>query len=433
MKLLGYNLLFPVAFILYLPIFVFRLLRRGGVSSCFLERFGIYSRERREACRAVADPVWVHAVSVGEVVAALTFLRRWQERDPERRFVLSTTTTTGHAVAEKKLPDGIPLIYCPLDFWPFVASALNLIRPSMLVIFEVEVWPNLVLLARRRNIPVVLVNGRMSDRSADGYSRHRWFFGSVFESFSSICVQSDQDAERVRRVVGDRVPVAACNTMKFDQIPDAAGADKEGVLNDTFGPDPRRIWIAGSTHSGEEALVADTFTELKQEFPDLKLILVPRHCERTPEVRDVLNGRGLSYRLLCPRDGEEQSGSPVDILVVNTTGELMNFFAVADVVFVGKSLAGQEGGHNIIEPAIFGKAIVHGAAMQNFRLVVKVFKDRDAVVEVGSDAALAEAVRQLLRDPDKRRQLGERARQVVDEQRGAISKTLDTIQPLLDN
>ena len=426
-----YNLLFLLAFVLYLPLFIYKLVRRGGYSRSFWERFGVYTAMRKRRLRGLRRPVWIHAVSVGEVVAAVTFIRRWQERHPELDFVLSTTTTTGHATAEKKLPENVVLIYCPLDFFFSVGRVLTLVKPQMLVIFEVEIWPNLIMRTVWHDIPVVLANGRMSDNSARGYARHKWFFCQLFSQFSVICVQSEVDADRARRVVGDRVPVYACNTMKFDQIPDVAEVDKTAVLDGFFGEKKRIVWTAGSTHSGEEALVAKTFRQLQADFPMLKLVLVPRHHERTAEVEKVLQDNQLSYRLLC-QTGEtaDKPGQEVDVLLVNTTGELMNFYGASDIVFVGKCLAGNEGGHNIIEPAIFGKPIIHGSNMQNFRAVAQIFRERNATVEVAADAELCGAMRKLISDGEKRQELGHRARHVVDDYRGAIDRTLDQIKPL---
>ncbi len=433
--LILYNLMFPLLFLIYSPLFISKLLRRGGCRQNFGERFGIFSRRQRECLtRMPTPPVWIHAVSVGEVVAACSFIQRWQARDPNACFVLSTTTTTGHAMALKKKPTAVPLIYCPLDFHPFVQRALNLIRPSRLVIFEVEIWPNLISLAARRQIPVALVNGRLSDRSATGYARHRWLFAALFARIKLFCMQSATDAERVRRVVGNRSPVHVCNTMKFDQMPDPDTTDISTLLNTVFGPAPRLVWCAGSTHANEEALIADVFQDLRTACPELKLVLVPRHHERTAEIVQILNQRNLAYRLLQPTaiDDSSNNGKTTtagsDILLVNTTGELMNFFRACDIAYVGKSLAGNHGGHNIIEPAIFAKPIVHGVNMENFRLVVELFRQRNASLEVPNDAELEPAIRQLCHDRNLRDELGKRARQVVDEGRGAIDRTIDILQ-----
>jgi 3-deoxy-D-manno-octulosonic-acid transferase len=377
------------------------------------------------------EPVWIHAVSVGETVAAVSFIQRWRERHPGLPIVFSTTTTTGYAVARKKLPSDIPLIYSPVDFWLSIRHALGLIRPSMVVIFEVEIWPNLILQSAGSGARVVLVNGRMSDSSSRSYARFGFIFGRLFRSFSAICVQTSEDSARIRRVVGDGVRVDVCNTMKFDQVPDTGSADLSALLRETFGCDAPVVWTAGSTHGGEEALIADVYGRLRDEHPALRLVLVPRHHERTPEVERALQARGLSYRLFVPRDDRVEPAPPVDVLIVNTTGELMNFYGASDIVYVGKSLAGNEGGHNIIEPAIFGKAIVHGMNMQNFRAVASIFQEHDAALEVSSDECLEPAVRSLLDSADRRADLGRRARSVVETYRGAVDRTLDRLEPLL--
>ncbi|MBT4819291.1 MAG: 3-deoxy-D-manno-octulosonic acid transferase [Lentisphaerae bacterium] len=433
MKLLAYNLIFIPAFILYLPFFIWKLTRRGGFSHDFWERFGCFSQQRRQALAALDRPVWIHAVSVGEMVAAVSFVRRWQERNPELTFVVSTTTTTGHAVATGKLPDSVVLIYSPLDWWLPVRRTLVLVRPRAVVIFEVEFWPNMILLARRRRIPVVMANGRLSDRSAEGYARHRWFFGDLFKAFTVMCMQTEEDVHRVQSVIGKDVPAYPCNTMKFDQVPDVSGNDKSEILDSVFGPGERVVWTAGSTHAGEEELVCDVFIELRRKHPAARLVLVPRHHERTADVESVLQEKGLSYRLLQPRDRPAADGvpEPVDVLVVNTTGELMDFYGASDVVFVGKSLAGNEGGHNIIEPAIFGKPIIYGSNMQNFRAVAQIFRDGNGAVEVDDGQGLKEALDGLLTAPSERAALGKRARGVVDTWRGAIDRTLDHFEPLV--
>ena len=409
--------------------------RRGGYARHFWERFSLYSATRKAQFRAISgQPVWIHAVSVGEVVAAIGFIRRWQQRAPDLSFVLSTTTSTGYATAEKKAVPGLVVIYAPIDCFLAVRRAYTAIRPRMLVIFEVEFWPNLITAATRRGLPVVLANGRMSDHSARGYARHRWFFADLFNSFSLFCVQTDEDAARVRRVSGETVPVHVCNTMKFDQVPDTEGEDRTALLDTVFGTGQRTVWTAGSTHAGEEDWVVRAFAALKTEFPALKLVLVPRHHERTPEVRRTIEAAGLTYRLLIPPANatKDSPNSSADILLVNTTGELMHFYAASDLVFVGKSLGGCRGGHNIIEPAIFGKPILHGPNMENFRAVAALFQEHGAAVRVeDSFQQFRDAIGALLRNPQERAELGKRARSVVDRYRGAIDRTLDCIEPLL--
>lgn len=426
-----YNIIFPLAFLLYTPVLLVKLLRRGGLDRDYWQRFGFFSREVRNRLLALDRPVWIHAVSVGETVAALSFIARWRKRNPGIPLVLSSTTTTGHALAVKKLPEDIPAVYCPLDFPWAVGSALKCIRPRMLVIFEVEIWPNLILGSAGAGVKVVLVNGRVSDRSSRGYCRYRGFFARLFSAFSVICVQTEEDRRRLTAVAGNKVKAVVCNTMKFDQVPDTDGADKTAILDAAFGQGERTVFIAGSTHAGEEELVLKTFLALKPDFPSLRLVLVPRHQERTPEVVALMNRMGVRFRLLCPREDVPEPDGTVEVLVVNTTGELMNFYAAGDIVYVGKSLGGNTGGHNIIEPAIFGKPILHGVNMQNFREVAAIFAEAKAAVSVPGDAEFADALRRLLADPEARQALGARARAVVESCRGAIDRTLAEIEVLL--
>ncbi len=427
-----YNLLFPLLFLLYIPYYIVHLCRRGGLTADYWQRFGIFSGEIKARLKGLKEPVWIHSVSVGETVAAITFIHAWQKRWPSQDIVLSCSTSTAHAMAEKKLPSNVVLIYCPIDFWWAVRHALNLIRPRALVIFEVEIWPNLILQAAKRGAKVFLVNGRMSDSSSRGYAKWSFVFRPIFQAFQALCVQTQEDASRIARVLGDDAKIHVCGTMKFDQVPDVDNADKTAVLDACFGSGPRTVLTAGSTHPGEEELVCDAYLTLKKEFTDLRLVLVPRHCERAAEVENLLKERNLSWRLLKAPEGSPASAAPVDVLLVNTTGELMNFYGASDIAYVGKSLAGQTGGHNIIEPAIFGKAIIHGSHMENFREVATLFRKHNATVEVPDEASFQSALRRLLEAKEERESMGQRAREVVDRCRGAIDRTFDRIGPFID-
>lgn len=425
-----YNLLFPLLFLFYLPHYLVHIFRRGGLTRDYWERFGFFSSEKKALLRGLRHPIWIHAVSVGETVAAISFVKSWLQRHPDDTIVFSCGTSTGFETAAKKMPPQVVRIYCPIDFYCAVRHTLNLIRPEMLLIFEVEIWPNLVLQAAKRGVKVALINGRMSDRSSRGYARWQWIFRPIFQGFSSICLQTEEDADRVRRVIGDDPRIQSCGTMKFDQIPDCDSADKHQELDNCFGTGKRILFTAGSTHAGEEELICDAYRQLKTEHPELKLVLVPRHQERAAAVENVLLERGLSWRLLRPRPEQPPVEGPVDVLLVNTTGELMNFYAASDITYVGKSLAGQTGGHNIIEPAIFGKAILYGSHMENFRAVAEIFQKHQAALEIASDNLLLPALRELIEQPEKRQELGRKARQVVDQYRGSIARTLDILDQL---
>jgi 3-deoxy-D-manno-octulosonic-acid transferase len=266
----------------------------------------------------------------------------------------------------------------------------------------------------------------MSDKSSQGYAKWSFIFKPLFQKFDAICVQTEEDRKRICRVMGDDPRVVVCDTMKFDQVPETKNADKTAVLDDCFGTDKRVVFVAGSTHPGEEEMVCDAYKNLKAVHPELKMILVPRHCERAEEVGKLLDDRGLTYKLSKPA-GEQKSGV-ADVLLVNTTGELMNFYGASDIAYVGKSLAGQTGGHNIIEPAIYGKAILHGFHMENFRQVAQLFKDAQASLELQTESEFEPALKKLVEDVTLRAEMGKRARGLVDRYRGAIERTLNQLE-----
>ncbi len=420
-----YNLLLPVIFVIYLPFYLRKQLKRGGLDSSFLERIGFFSGEKKKMLTELKDVVWVHSVSVGETVAALNMINAWLEKEPGKRFVISTTTTTGQALARKRKPENVTVIYMPLDFRFAVKKVLRLIKPSLLIIFEVEIWPNLLIQAKKMQVPVSLVNGRMSDKSYRGFTKHSWFFKPIFNLFSQVCVQSEADAERFAGVSGGELKPIVCNTMKFDQAPDTSAAVSPEVIKKFFKSDSPLVFNAASTHPGEEALVLRTYLSLKQKFEDLVLILVPRHVERTPEIEKLLSEMDIEYNLY-----NQVEIGPADVLLVNVTGELLALLSVSDVVYVGKSLAGNEGGHNIIEPAVFGKPVLHGANMQNFRLVAEAFAKDKASIVVTEESLEAELQR-LLEDPSAREKAGAAALATVNSNSGAIAATIDELNKLI--
>ncbi len=419
-----YNILFPLLFLLYLPFYLVHIFRRGGLTGEYWQRFGFFGSGVKKHLRSLDSKVWIHAVSVGESVAAVTFIRAWQKAHPGDNVVFSCGTSTAFETMAKKNLPGVTMIYCPFDFYWAVRRALSLVNPRVLVIFEVEIWPNLIRMAAKRGVKVCLVNGRMSDKSSAGYAKWSCVFKPIFNSFASLCVQTEEDAERIARVTGNRDRISVCGTMKFDQVPDVGAADVTTVLDSAFGSGERITFVVGSTHPGEEELMCSAFRQVRERHPGLKMVLVPRHCERAQDVAAVLKENGLTYRML---KGDTDTAGNVDVLLVNTTGELMNYYGAADVAYVGKSLAGQTGGHNIIEPAIFGKAIIHGSHMENFRAVAEMFREAEASVEIVDEKDFAGALERLVSNPDERAVLGRNARALVDRYRGAIDRTVKAI------
>ena len=419
-----YNLIFPVVFLLMLPKFISRMARRGGYKKHFEQRFGIYgvgTSARLTECRRI----WIHAVSVGEIQVALRFIQQSRKADPAARFVLSTNTSTAHALGQRELDSCDVLIYFPLDM-PFVMKKVfNTINPLKLILVECEIWPNLIRAANRRAIPVSLINGRISDSSFRGYMKLRGFTRRLLPMMDPICVQGRQDAERMLALGARPETVKTLGTAKYDlpaPAPDADAPARE-VLRQAGVKDDALILLGGSTWPGEERALCAIYKNLREQNPNLFLVLVPRHVERREEVVSDIEEQGLTCSL------RSQGAAAADVLVVDTTGEIMTFYAAADLVFVGKSLC-EHGGQNPIEPALFGKPIVVGPNMENFPSVMDDFLLKGALIQVRDIPALEQNIGKLLADPSARQQVGDAARFVVESRRGAVERMVESVSSL---
>ena len=422
--LLIYNLFFPLVFLFFLPGLIVKLIRRSGYKKTYLERFGIFGADRRRELKEWRGATWLHAVSVGETNLTLPLLKAWSAAEPDRKFILSTTTTTAQEIARNKTdPARVKVIFCPIDWCFFVWSAMRLIRPGKLVIFETELWPQLIASAKRSGAKLMLANTRISDHSFRGYRRFRIFIAPMLCKFDHICAQTELDRERLLTIapgIDDRVSV--CGNIKFDQAPPSGnGADFSSI----FGESGITVLLAASTHNPEEPLILDTFMTLQKEFPALRLVLVPRHAERGGDIEKMIRERGLTYHRRSNDTGDK---SGFAVLLADTTGELARLIKGADLIIMGKTLAGNDEGQNIIEPAVMGKPVVCGAHLKNFRQALDALVKGDAVLRVMKDDELTGAVRSLLADPEKRRVLGERARDVMLKSRGALEKVLAAIR-----
>lgn len=422
-----YNIVFPLAFLFFLPGLLIKLIRRPGTKKNYPERFAVFTKEKKERLKALNHPVWMHAVSVGETNLALTALQAWRKLDPGRRFVLSTTTTTAQEIARRKVPEGVEVIFCPIDFLPFVRKTFDVIQPSGLIIFETEIWPNLIRTAKKRGLPLALVNARMSDRSMRGYRRFRMFFAPVLRYFDAVCVQTEADRERYLMIapdMADRIVVGG--NIKFDQR--APENFKLPDLTAVFPAGASPVIIGASTHPYEEKMIVDAFLQLRDQYSGAALILVPRHAERGAELAEMLKSKNVTF--LRRSTGERTGEGYVECLLADTTGELMGFIAASDIVIMGKTLAGNHDGQNIIEPAVLGKAIVCGRELRNFREAMSILKKADAVLTVETGDELRRALYMLSADPEMRNKLGRRAHEAITAHSGAIAKNIELLEKL---
>lgn len=423
-----YNLLFPIVFLFMLPKFLSRMMRRGGYFQHFEQRIGHFGTQTKAKLREQRR-IWVHAVSVGEIYVALRFIKAYRAEYPDTFFALSTTTSTGHAIAQKEIDPRDVLFYFPVDLPVIIKKVLRIIDPLRLILVEGEFWPNLIRLADQQGVRVSLINGRMSERSYKGYRKLKSLTADVLRRIDPICVQGDVDAGRLIGIGAPAVHVHVLGTVKFDVAERNVEGEKtaQEIMHSVGISEDAIVLLGGSTWPGEEAVLCDLYKKLKVKIPSLFLVLVPRHVERAEEVIQGLEERNLSFLRRSQLDGSPAEHTP-DVLFVDTTGELRSFYSVADIIFVGKSLL-EHGGQNPIEPAMCGKAIVVGPNMENFPAVMPVFLANEALIQVADATALESAMTHLASDESTRAALGERAAQVVESNRGMIQKTVQLLGP----
>jgi len=405
-----------------------RLRRRGNWLPGFSERFGHYSGGLKQVLTN-RHVIWIHAVSVGEVNLCTQLIHALEPQVPNVKIVVSTTTTTGMAELRSRLPTHISKIYYPIDRRKYVQRALATIHPIAIVLVEAEIWPNFIWRARSLGIPFFLANARLSDRSYRGYKRFGFLFRPLFASFAGVGAQNETDAARLRDVGCRPEAIHIVGNLKFDaaRLDERHTLDVPALLRQIGVPPDAPILIGGSTHAGEEILLAEIAQRLRERFPKLFLVLVPRHFERAREVGRQLQERGMKfvYRNDVITNTQLHEGE-VDCLLVNTTGELRFFYQNATVVFVGKSLTAS-GGQNPIEPGALGKAMVLGPNMQNFADITRSFVAQKGAIQVRDPEGLEDAIAGLLADENLRAELGRNAQRIIQENLGAIGRTVEMI------
>ena len=422
-----YNLLYPLGLLFFLPGRISKLLRRGNYRHKFGQRFGFYEADvrRRLASRRCT---WMHAVSVGEVAIALKLSSKLRQLDPEFFCALTTTTTTGFRVATSQAGENMEVLYSPLDFWPIMRRAFALIRPARIVLVEAEVWPNLAAEARSRRIPLALVNARLSNRSEARFHRFQSLIAPTFACLDAVCVQEPDDIERWAALGIPRERIHHVGSIKYDPADVRLNPNLPLEILRRFGIDvDRPILFGGSTHAGEEEILGEIFQRLRADFPTFTLIIAPRHVERSGEIRVRLARLGLSVSLRSEAGAER--ASPPDCLLLDTTGELQHWYAIATIVFVGKSLTAR-GGQNPVEPILAGKPVLFGPHMENFSALAQALVVNKAAVQVRDPNSLQQQIAWLLRDRDAALQLVANAQAVLARHDGATARTAKLVMEL---
>ena len=405
-----YDLIFLVITFIFLPVYLFRRKFHSGL----LRRLGILPRDL-----GLASPIWIHAVNVGEVMAVKKLLEGLRQLYPDKRLVISTVTPTGNKVAKGLLKDGDFLTYLPLDFSFTVNRVINKIKPSLFIIAETEIWPNLIRGLYKKNIPVAIVNGRISDASFKGYSAIKFLLKPILRKVSLFCMQAESDAERLMHLGAAKEKIKIAGNMKFDAAPNLFRhtAVKLGIR-----PDEELI-VAGSTHPGEEEVILEAYKDLLPEFPGLRLLIAPRHPERASDIEKLVEKNGfkplLISKLLSTIDYRLST-----IFILDTIGELLDYYAICDIVFVGGSLV-KKGGHNILEPAALSKPIIFGPHTFNFRDIAQLYLKEQAAILAHNQQELKEGIKYLLANPNKKEELGRKAKDLILANQGATKRNLE--------
>jgi 3-deoxy-D-manno-octulosonic-acid transferase len=412
---LVYSILYSLALaVLFVPQYLKRPL--GMRKKWLRDKFGMFDFSLPAPH---SSPVWIHAVSVGEVHAVIPLLKRLRVAYPGLPLVLSTITDTGQKVAGEKAPEGVLTVYLPFDLGVILHRCFARVTPKLFIVVETELWPNIFRVAHERNVPVLVLNGRISEKSARGYRKVSFFMKKVFAYVTLFSMQSDADAERIRSIGADGGKVCVSGNFKFDM--DIPG-NVPVWLREIRGP----VIVAGSTHAGEEQIVIDAYRENLRLFPGLKLIIAPRHPERFKEAEEVIIRSEIRYmkRSEVSAGWRELNAEGPYILLLDTVGELSTVYSIADMAIMGKSFEGF-GGQNPLEPAYWGRPIICGPHMENFPFI-REFLEAGAAFEV-SPAGLAKKVKELLMQPEKGKASGETARALYLRNSGAVDRTMKII------
>ena len=424
-----YSSLLALALLLGSPWFLYQGLRRRKYFGSLRERLGALP----VSFNLDGEPsLWVHAVSVGEVLAARPLLDDLRARYPGFRLFVSTTTVAGQLLARRQLPQADAVFYFPIDFAWVVRRVLDRVKPRLLVLLEGEIWPHVLRECRRRGVRTAIVNGRVSTRSFPRYRLLGPLMRHVLADVDAFCMQSDEGARRIGVMGADPARVTVTGSLKFDAVAvpatQAQGRPRERVLRFFRFATSRPVVVAGSTMRGEERPVLQAFRRIKATQPSALLILAPRHTDRFTEVIHIARGEGFATarRTELPIDAEPRA----DVVVLDTIGELAQVYQLATVAFVGGSLVAT-GGHNILEPAVYGRPVVFGPSMTNFAEIAEMFLSNGAAVQVHSEHELEETLITLMNDSVRRAGIGAAARALVDANRGATERTLDVLLRLL--
>ena len=424
-----YNiLLFSISF-LALPFILFAMLSTKKYRSGLSQKVGFVPASILSKLSG-ERPVWIHAVSVGEVMTTIPLIRKLKKKYPDQKIVLSTVTVTGNYTATLNAKEADAVIYFPFDYPFIVKRVIRTINPKLFITLETELWPNFLRALKRNHIPSVVISGRISKNSYPRYRWTRFFFSKVLENIDAFYMQTDVDARRIIDIGAPRDRVVTVGNLKFDQsLPIVTEEEKAEFYKMLYVNEGQKIFIAGSTHRGEEDIILDIFQTLKKSHPDLILILAPRHPERFNEVAQLITRYGLRDIKRTALTRQAQT-NPYDVILLDTIGELSKLYSIGTIIFVGGSLV-PIGGHNVLEPAVHKKAVLFGPHMDNFLEISSHLMNNGGGLQVHTREELLTHAQKLLSDDTLRTDLGEKAFEIISPNQGAIEKAMEIIETFI--
>lgn len=428
-----YNIMMSLFLIVSVPYFLVKIITTKKYRSGLIQRLGFLPESTYNAF-AKGQIIWVHAVSVGEAQAAFSLIKKLCAAYPDCHIILSTTTVTGQKVARMWAVDDprVSVIYFPLDFCCIFRKIFKRYDVRMIILIETEIWPNFLMEAYRFEIPVLLVNGRISEKSFRGYKRVKSLFLHSVAAIKCFCMQDTSDAEKLYRLGVERTRVNVVGNIKYESalnIP--VNKNIPGALVGKLGWNhDQPVWVVGSTHHGEDEIVCSVYQKIKNRIPDLKMILAPRHPERLQEVEKILKDSIIQYARKTDIDKEGKGVFNIDAILLDTMGELRHLYSIATVTFVGKSLV-PGGGQNILEPASLGKPVVFGQYMDNFARITEKILNAEAGIMVKNEQELVDAVSSLFENKNLRDRLGGNAVREIKRWQGASDKILSIIDEFI--
>lgn len=424
-----YNFILTFILTLSIPYFLLRSLIQKDFRIQLLERMGCFPFVSSN------KTIWLHAASVGEISCSIPLLKKIKEEFPKNEIVITTMTRSGNEIARKSFPEAQRILFFPVDHPLFLRNVIKKIKPMLILIAETELWPNLLMSCQRLEIPVIIFNGRISKKSFPRYNFFKFFFKKLLTSNILFLMQSEEDKERILMIGAQPERTKVIGNLKFDITPSPTWEEKRGEFSKLLMIDEEDlILIAGSTHSGEEEVLLETYKELKRLFPHLIFILAPRHLTRINEIEEILKMQSLTWvrrtSLMINRNLIEKNSH--DVILIDTIGELINLYSIASLVFIGGSLV-PVGGHNPIEPLLFKKCVLFGPHMFNFKEISRLLIKEGGAIKVKDEKELYYQLKILLSDETLRKQIGERGYKIIENNRGAKEKIFGEIKNILSN